>query len=172
MTSTMRRWLRADPWIDLVLAAGAAVAAFALSFSDETWRHALTDPVLADQTWPGYMQTLSGVSATLLGFGTTAIAISIAMSPGRRGQRVLAQAGEDLTRILAHCLGSLLFASLALALAAGIRPSQAAVATGVGLAALLTLIVLRLGRLWYLLRRLLDVFVRDAVEAPVREPGS
>jgi hypothetical protein len=110
------------------------------------------------------MQTLSGVSAALLGFGATAIALVLAIGAGRRGRAVLFSVGRDLNRLLAHCLGSLLAITLALAVSAGLTPSANRTAFSTVLTAVVTLMLLRIARLWYFLHRLLAVYIRDAAE--------
>lgn len=161
------RWLSANGNVDIILSLSAGVLAFALSFVDTGWRRRLTDGILNDAIWPDYMQTLSGVSAALVGFGATAIAIILALAAGQQGKRVLTLAGTELSRVLTKCLSSMVGISMAFAIAGGLKPSEWSLPLGVILAALLVLMILRLSRLWYFLRRLLEVFVRDSATASV-----
>jgi hypothetical protein len=167
-------WLSARPVLDWVPAVGAALGVLAALQFHSTLGQRITDSVLSDSDWSTYMQTLSGVSAALLGFGATAVALVLAIGGGRRGKRVLSQAGADLNRMLASCLGSLCAVTLVLAIAAGFEPSLCRSAFGAVLTAVVTLMVLRIARLWYFLHRLLEVFIRDAAantsESPQTRP--
>lgn len=165
-------WLSAHPRIDVLLATVAGVVDLIASFFHTSIGAQLTTSLLDNANWSTYMQTLSGVSAALLGFGATAIALVLAIGSGRRGQAVLAAAGRDLNSLLAHCLGSLCAITLTLAVAAGLQPSICRLAFSIGLTFLVTLMVLRIARLWYFLHRLLGVYIQDASQNRLRLEGS
>ncbi len=156
-------WARA-PRLDWILAVLAGAAAFGLSLSSWKWKTTLSRDVLSDSDWLFYMQTLAATVVGLLGFGAVAIAILSSLQGGQRGKRIILAAGGELQTVVVKCIVSVTTGAVTLAVVAILKPSHAPVVFGVLLAFTVTVVVLRIARLWYLITRMIEIVVLDATE--------
>ncbi|MEV0901445.1 hypothetical protein [Actinoplanes sp. NPDC049802] len=156
-----RWWLYSGLSVDIWLAFAIAGVTACSYLVHTDLGASLSASLLAEASWPTYMQTLSGVCAALLGFGATSFTLLLAVGTGRRGKFALQSVGRGLGEMLARCLGSLIFVALLFAVSGGLRPSLCIPAFGAGLAAAVVLMTLRISRLWYLLVRILRLYLID-----------
>jgi len=112
-------------------------------------------------TW---LQTLAGVSGALLGLEITAVSIFYAVSPGRRLSAAISDVGTGLTRLFMSCIVMLAVCTALVALAMPLYGSHPLKDVGLILLAVIAMILLRTGRLMWLIHRLLTVFAADAVD--------
>jgi hypothetical protein len=152
LASLANRWLD-HPTIDYPLAAVAVLVALLIDPHD----------VISAANHASWYQTLAAGSAVLLSLGVIAITLVFTVTPSDRLTWVYEQVGLGLERLVMSCLGTLVlttggFTALFLL---EFQSHALRVGVAVGLAAMAAL---RFGRLWWLMRRILQTLMRKHSE--------
>jgi hypothetical protein len=154
-------WWLDRPSLDYPLVALAVATALAYDPSN----------VLGSELHGVWYQTLAGVSGVLLTIGGVAITLVFTVTPGDRLAAMYARLGPNVERLVMSCLGGLVittagFAGMLLLESRG-HPLRVAAS-----AALMSFGVLRFGRLWWMLRRILQALIARYAEPPVSTEAS
>lgn len=164
MTRLWRRWLDAGLPTDLLVSV-ALPALLWIAWRLSWWSPGKLFPVvLAADAWADFLNTLASVASTIVGFVTTAIAVTITIGAGRRGRRVVRSAGRSLKSVLQRCLAVAVLALALLAVGSGLDP-KISIFVPLALAAVLALLALNVLRLYSLLISLVWVSILDASAA-------
>jgi hypothetical protein len=112
-------------------------------------------------TWQTWTQTLAAVTGSLLGLGVAAIAVLFAVSPGRGLRKLLGAVGTELNRLLVISIRSVAATTAIFALMVPLEPGGLSKTAFLVLMAVAVFAASRLGRLLYLFRQLVDIFMSD-----------
>lgn len=115
------------------------------------------DPV-PQQDLSVWYQTLATVTAVLLSLGGVVVTLVFTVTPSDRLCRVYDRVGDRLEVIVMSCLGALVIATVGFALLFMLEDASSKVQMA-GTTALTTVSALRFGRLWWILRRVLQALI-------------
>jgi hypothetical protein len=147
-------WIN-HPAVDLPIVLVAVAAAVAVD----------PDAALRSSERGSWYQTLATVNGVLLSVGVIAITLVFTVTPSDRLTRVYRAVGPALERLVMSCLGALVVTTAGFA--ALYLTNSASHEARVGLTtALVALSALRFGRLWWLLRRILQALMSGLAEPP------
>jgi hypothetical protein len=117
-----------------------------------------------------WYQTLVGAFGVLLTLGAITVTLVFTVTPTDRLVNVYRHLGAGVERLLMACLGGVLVAMVGVALVFLLDPSDDRRLLAAGTWAFIVLASLRFGRLWWLLRKILQAlmagYATDASETP------